>query len=121
MRKLFALAAAASLLSLAGVAGAGDVPPFPSLPGTWSHAEINVTLKRAPHTLILDRGRITRVSGTQLTLRERDGQLVPVPLAASAVVVVDRVPATIYALRRGMKAQTLRIDGGPAVRIRATT
>ena len=120
MRRLAVVFAALSL-SLAGVAGAASVPPFPRLPGTWSHAEINVTLNRKPHTLILDRGRITKVSPTQLTLRERDGSIVVVPLSASAIVVVDGYPSTIYALKRTMNAQTMRIDGGAAVRVRATT
>jgi hypothetical protein len=111
-------------LCLSGSAGAAAVPPFPRLPGTWSHAEINVTLNKKPHTLSLDRGRITKVSGTQLTLREKTGGVVtsvPVPLSASAIVTIDGVRSTIYSLRPKMEAQTMRIDGGVAVRVRATT
>jgi hypothetical protein len=121
MRWLAVLFAACSLAGLVGAAGAAGVPPFPRLPGTWSHAEINVTLNRKPHTLILDRGRITKISATQLTLRRRDGTVVDIPLSASAVVTVDGFQSTIYSLRRKMNAQTMRIDGGPAVRVRATT
>ncbi len=121
MRWLAVTLAALSLSGLAGAAAAAGVPPFPRLPGTWSHAEINVTLQKTPHTLILDRGKITKVSGTQLTLRERDGSIVVVPLSASAIVTVNGVPSTIYSLKRKMNAQTMRIDGGAAVRVRATT
>jgi hypothetical protein len=123
MRRLAVLLfALLSLLASAGSVGAGGVPPFPHLAGNWSHAEINVTIKKEPHTLILDRGRITQVSATQLTLRERaPGPPVIVPLTSSAIVSVNGTSATIYFLRRGMNAQTMRIDGGPAVRIRATS
>jgi hypothetical protein len=121
MRRLAVLLALLSLLASVGVAGAGGVPPFPRLPGNWSHAEINVTIKRQPHTLILDRGRITQVSATQLTLLRRDRTSVVVPLSDAAIVKVNNTTATIYFLRRGMNAQTMRIDGGPAVRIRATS
>lgn len=124
MRRLalgIALLALFSLLALAGTASAGSVPPFPRLPGSWSHAEINVTIARRPHTLILDRGRITQVSATQLTLREPDGSVVVVPLSQRTIVNVDGFLTSIFALQRRMSAQTMRIDGGPAVRVRANS
>jgi hypothetical protein len=104
-----------------GSAGGAGVPPFPSLPGTWSHAEINVSINKKPHTLILDRGKVTKVSGTELTIHRRDGTNVAVPLSPSAIVVINKRAATIYALKKRMNVQTMRIDEGPAVRIRATT
>jgi hypothetical protein len=124
MRRLAVLLVAVSLMGLAGAAGAASVPPFPRLPGAWSHADINVTLNKKPHTLSLDRGKITKVSGTQLTLREKTGgvvSIVVVPLSASAIVTIDGLRTTIYSLRPKLNAQTMRIDGGPALRIRATT
>jgi hypothetical protein len=80
---------------------------------------INQTIKRTPHTLILDHGRIVQVNAQQLTLRERDGSLVVVPLAQSTIVVVDTVPSTILDLKKRMDTQTMRVDGGAAVRVRA--
>jgi hypothetical protein len=73
MRRLAATTfALLTLLVLAGAAagaggpgrgnGNGGVPQFPQVPGNWTHVEINVTIKGTPHTLILDRGRITQVS-----------------------------------------------------------
>jgi hypothetical protein len=125
MRRLAALIAALSLVTAAGstTAGAGSAPPpFPRLPGTWSHAEINVTIRRVPHTLILDRGKIVRASATQLVLRERDGSRVTIPLSQQqTLVVVNGLAATVFDLRRGMSAQTMRIDGGVAVRVRAAS
>jgi hypothetical protein len=120
MRRLAVLLALLSLLASAGIAGAGGVPPFPKLAGNWSHAEINVTIKRQPHTLILDKGKITQLSATQLTLREAKGVVQVVPINDATIVNIRGTAATIYFLRKGMTAQTMRIDGGPAVRIRAT-
>jgi hypothetical protein len=123
MRKLAALCAALSLLACAGTAaGAGGAPPqIPRIPGTWSHAEINVTIKKVPHTLIVDRGKITEITTTQLSLREGAGVTVAIPLNAQTIVVLDGRPATISSLRRKMTATTLRVDGGAAVRVRVTS
>jgi hypothetical protein len=112
------------VLAFAGFAGAalgkGPVPQFPRLPGTWSHAEINVSIKRVPHTLILDRGKIVQVNSSQVTVRRRDNSTVIVPLSTSTIVVVDNVPAEVFDLRKRMTVQTMRIDGGAAVRVRAS-
>jgi hypothetical protein len=123
MRKLAVLFAALSLLACAGTAaGAGGAPPqIPRIPGTWSHAEINVTIRRVPHTLIVDRGKIAEITTTQLTLREGAGVNVVIPLSAQTIVMVDGAPATISDLRRRMTATTLRVDGGAAVRVRAAS
>ncbi|HEX4680422.1 MAG TPA: hypothetical protein VH210_14580 [Gaiellaceae bacterium] len=123
MRKLAAFIAALSLVACAGAAaGTGGAPPqIPKIPGTWSHAEINVTIKKVPHTLIVDRGKVTEITTTQLTLREGGGVSVVIPLTAQTIVTVDNASATIADLRRRMTATTLRVDGGAAVRVRATS
>jgi hypothetical protein len=126
MRKLAALFAAISLLACASsAAGAGGGPPPPQIPripgSTWWHVELNVTIKKQPHTLIVDRGKITEITTTQLTLRERDGSSVPIPLTAQTIVTIDNRPATISNLRRRMTATTLIVDGGAAVRVRAAS
>jgi hypothetical protein len=121
MRRLATTFAVLVSLALAGgalAAGRGPIPAWPRLPGTWSHAEINVSIKKTPHTLILDRGRIVQLSATQVTLRERDGTTVVVPLSPSTLVVIGGVPSTTFDLRKSMNAQTMRIDGGAAVRLR---
>jgi hypothetical protein len=123
MRKLAATVAALSLMASAGTAtGAGGGPPqIPRIPGAWAHAELNVTIRRQPHTLILDRGKIVQVTATQLTLRERTGNDVVIPVDAQTFVMLDGSRASITDLRRRMTATTMRIDGGVAVRIRATS
>ena len=123
MRKLAVLLTALSLLACAGTAaGGGGAPPqIPRIPGTWSHAEINVTIKKVPHTLIVDRGKVAEITTTQLTLREGAGVRIPIPLNAQTIVTVDGERATISSLRRRMTVTTLRVDGGAAVRVRATS
>jgi hypothetical protein len=123
MRKLAVLIPALFLLACGGsAAGAGGAPPqIPRIPGTWSHAEINVTIRKVPHTLIVDRGRILEITTTQLTLRESAGVTQVIPLTDQTLVTIDNAPATISDLRRRMAATTLRVDGGPAVRVRAAS
>jgi hypothetical protein len=121
MRKLAAtfVVLFAVLCAGAGTASAvPGIPPFPHLRGVWSHAEINIKIRRTPHTLILDHGKITQASFTQITLREPDGSVVAVPLDVRTLVTIYGRVATIGDLRRKMVAETMRIDGGAAVRVR---
>ena len=119
MRKLVVLIVVLGVLITVGAAGAASgIPQFPTVPGNWSHVDINRKIGRKWHTLTLDRGRITQVNATQLTLREPDASITVIPLTPQAIVRVYGVDTSIYALRRGMNAATMRIDGGPAVRIR---
>ena len=124
MRKLALLIVLVGVLTALGTTAASagrtaKIPPFPNIPGNWSHAEINVTINGEPHTLILDRGRIVQVSATQISILERTGPpAVVVPVNSRTIVRIYSYPATIYMLRRLMYAWTMRIDGGPAVRIR---
>ena len=63
--KTIAATAACSLALAAGSAsGAGGV-----LPAGWTHAEINYSVNQMPHTLILDRGRVTAFSATSIRLQ----------------------------------------------------
>ena len=109
-----------AMLAISATGTAAAVPQFPNIPGSWSHIDINRKIGGKWHTLSLDRGRITQVNTTGMTLREADGTSVQVPLTASAIVRVYGFPASIYDLRRLMYATTMRIDGGPAVRIKVT-
>ena len=125
MRRLVVLIAALSLMAFAGTAAAGrhggppPPPPIPQLVGTWSHAEINVTIKRQPHTLIVDRGRIVQSSATQLTLAESDGTTQVVPIGPDTKFTGVRIRARM--VRHGVYyATTMRIDGGDAVRVRVS-
>jgi hypothetical protein len=103
------LAASAASLALTGTASAAG-----GLPAGWTHASINIFVNHAPHTLVLDRGRITAVTPTSLTLHEADGNSVQVGLASTTQVIVDGRPGQLSDLRRGEFARTEAIDGGPA-------
>ena len=118
MRKLVVLMGLLAMLASSTAGTAASVPPFPNIPGTWSHIDINRKIGGKWHTLTLDRGRIIQINATQLTLREPDGTTPVIPLTPAAIVRIYTFPASIYELRRGMFAMTMRIDGGPAVRIR---
>ena len=112
------------LVPAAATAGRGNPPtpppPFPKISGQWSHVEINVTIRKVPHTVTLDRGRITQVSQTQITLREAGGVSVVVPIDQNTLVVVGRLAALTTDLKKKMDVETMRIDNGPAVRVRTT-
>jgi hypothetical protein len=71
------------------------------------------------HDYRLDRGRIRAVSAGSLTLLERDGTLVVVPVAGDADVRLNGRLVTLGALRRGMNALTVRDGGQPASTVRA--
>src|SRR5436309_15169831 len=122
MRRLVVTLATLPLLASAGSAlGAGGPPQIPRIPGKWSNVQLNVIIKKVPHTLLVDRGKVTQITTTSVTLREPDGQTPTIELNDQTIVTVDGSPATISSLRRRMTVTTLRVDGGAAVRVRATT
>jgi hypothetical protein len=118
MRRLAVLVITVVLAALAvtAVAAARKPPPFPPLPAGSTHAEINVKIAGALHTLILDRGRIVLVGPRNMLLRESDGTAVVIPLSPDTIV--QPAGYTIYSLRRGMNVDAMRIDEGAAVRVR---
>jgi hypothetical protein len=95
-------------------AGAIKLPPPPNLPVGWSHASINVVIRRVPHTLTYDHGRVVSVSSTSLTLREPDESLVTIGVDPSTIVRIQGRPASIDQVRRLEVATTVTVDGGPA-------
>ena len=85
-----------------------------SLPPGWTHAEINYSVNHVPHTLELDRGKVTAASPSSLTIHEADGSSVQVALAPDTQYVVNGHPGQATDVRRGAMATTERVDGGPA-------
>jgi hypothetical protein len=108
-----AASAACFLVLAAGASGAGGGGG--ALPAGWTHAEINYSVNRVSHTLILDRGRVAAVSATSLILREQDGTTVQIGLSSSTQVMVDGRAGQLSDIRRLTMAVTRRIDGGPAI------
>jgi hypothetical protein len=121
MRMFVALVAiVAALIGVVPASAGSSVPQFPRLPGNWSHAEINVTIHRVPHTLILDRGRIVQATPTQITVRHPDGTSVTIEIVRRTIINLDGFRVLPRALGRGESVETMQIDGPPAVRVRAT-
>jgi hypothetical protein len=121
MRRVLAIAALATALLVpvaSAGAGAGAPPPFPKLAG-FTHAEINVRIRKQPHTLILDLGRVTAVEPAAVVLLESDGSIVTVPLAPTTLITLNGRPAIAAQLHKRLLVETMRIDGGAAVRVRA--
>jgi hypothetical protein len=99
---------------LAGSSAQAIRLPKPNLPPGWSHAEVNVVIRHVPHTLTYDRGRVTAVSTSSLTVRERDGSLVTVPVSAATIVKISGRRSSISQVGKLETATTVRVDGGPA-------
>jgi hypothetical protein len=119
MGRTLPILAAVLLVFVASAFAHRSAPPaFPKLPADFTHAEINVRFGSSLHTLILDRGRIARRSPTQLTLLERDGSRVDIPLSDRTIVQPLSLSLTIDDLRRGMVVDAMRIDAGAADRVR---
>jgi hypothetical protein len=71
------------------------------------------------HDYRIDRGRIRAVAPGSLTLRERDGTLVTVPVASDADVRLGGLAVPLGRLRRGFVATTVRDGDRPAQRVEA--
>src|SRR5579862_727043 len=81
-----------------------------NLPNGWSHAQVNV----GNHTLIYDRGRVTAVTGSSLTLLEQGGIAVTIQVAPSATIKVNGQPGSLSQIQTGYNAMTVGVDGRPA-------
>jgi hypothetical protein len=82
-------------------------------------AEVLVKDGGALHDYRIDRGVIRAKADGSLTLRERDGTLVTIAIAPTAVVSVQGRPASLAVLRRGMVATVIRDGDAPATEVRA--
>lgn len=118
--RIFLASVLAALVAAAFSSGAGAIklPPPPSLPAGWSHASINVVIRRVPHTFTYDQGRIVAVSPTSLTLREPDGSIVTIGIDSNTVVRIAGRLASIDRVRRLETATTVTVDGGAAALVK---
>jgi hypothetical protein len=118
MRRVLATVFLAAALFVP-LASAGSAPPaFPKL-ANFTHAEINVRIAKQPHTLILNLGRIVSVDATQIVLIESDGSTWTVPLLPATRITLNGRPAIALQLHKRLAVETMQIDGGAAVRVRA--
>ena len=82
-------------------------------------AEIVVKDKGGTHDYRIDQGKIRAVGSASITLFERTGELVTIPVSPGARITIGGRTVSLAALKRGMRAQTLREGTGPAVTIQA--
>lgn len=71
------------------------------------------------HDYRIDQGKIRAVGSASLTLYERTGELVVVPVSPGARITLGGRTVSLAALRKGMRAWTLRQGSGPAETIQA--
>ena len=85
-------------------------------------AEIVLKSGDVLHDYRIDAGRIRSVSSSTLTitLKERDGTTQTIEVSPTAHVKVNGTPSSFFALRRGMKATTIRDGDNPADTVLAT-
>jgi hypothetical protein len=83
-------------------------------------AEVITSEGGAIHDYRVDRGRIRALTPSSLTLLEKDGTTVTVPVASTANVTLGGVTVPLTRLRRGFVATTVR-DGAAAASIVVAT
>ena len=112
---------AGAALGLAGVVGgAGQACPF-TFGGTVIRAEIVCMKGGLVRDIRMDRGRITAIGpGRTLSISERDGTAVTIPVAPNARITLGRSPTGYNALKKNMRVQTQREGDGPADTVDAT-
>ena len=103
--------------------------PGLALPGSLGNYFFGPKLVRAEvlvkdggvlHDYRVDRGVIRAKSNGMLSVLERDGSLVTIPIAPGAAITIGGRPAAFPELRRGMVATVIRDGDAPATEVRAT-
>jgi hypothetical protein len=120
MRRPLGIAAAAT--AVAGLALVQSGAAGPTSLGNFFfgpklvRAEVITNEGGTIHDYRVDRGRIRAVTPSSLTLFEKDGTLVTVPVAATADIRLDGATVPLTRLRRGFVATTVR-DGAASASI----
>jgi hypothetical protein len=124
MRRFLAIASAAAAMSAlalvqGGAAGLNSLGSFffgPKL----VRAEVITNEGGTIHDYRVDRGKIRAITSSSLTLFERDGTLVTVPVASTADVTLGGISVPLRSLRRGFTATTVREGPAAASIVQAT-
>lgn len=82
-------------------------------------AEVLVKDGGVLHDYRIDRGAVRAKADGTLTLLERDGTLVQIPVAPTAAITIGGRPVPYSALRKGMVATVIRDGDAPASEVRA--
>ena len=116
-----ALAAAVALVPLsAGQTVVPDPLVQTFLGPRLVRAEVVLMEGGVPKLYRLDRGRVRDFTRSSITLRERDGTVVTVPVAPTVRVRVNGRLTGFAGLRRGLWATTIRTGDAPVDRIEVT-
>ncbi len=83
----------------------------------FARAELVVVTAGVPRAIRIDRGKARAVSPGSVTLLERDGTLVTIPVAGTATVRVNGRPAALGEIRRGAVVLTAREGDAPATAV----
>jgi hypothetical protein len=67
----------------------------------------------------LDQGKIRAVGPSSITIWERTGEVVTVPVSSGARITLGGRTVSLAALRKGMRVQTVRNGGSPADTVQA--
>ena len=125
-RRTLALLVVATLLALNATLLL--VQPGLALPGSLAawllgpkmvKAEIVVKDGKTTYDYRIDQGRIRAVSSTSVTLFERTGDVVAIPVSPGARVTLGGKTVLLTALKKGMRVQTVRNGSAPADTVQA--
>jgi hypothetical protein len=125
-RRTLALLVVATLLALNATLLL--VQPGLALPGSLAawllgpkmvKAEIVVKDGGTTYDYRIDQGKIRAVTSTSLTLFERTGDVVTIPVSPGARVTLGGKTVLLTALKKGMRAQTVRNGSAPADTVQA--
>ena len=126
MRRLIGLAAAATTVVALALVQSGAAGPGAGALGNFFfgpklvRAEVVMNEAGVLHDYRVDRGKIRALAPGSLTLFEKDGTLVTVPVAAGADIRFQGVSVPFGRLRRGLVATTVRDGSAPATTVDAT-
>ncbi|MDX6511971.1 MAG: hypothetical protein QOE36_1475 [Gaiellaceae bacterium] len=73
----------------------------------------------ATHDTRIDRGKVRAVTSTSVTLLEKDGTLVTVPVSPAATVRMNSRVVPLTKLHRGLTVTVIRSDDAPASTVQA--
>jgi hypothetical protein len=125
-RRTLALFAVAALLAVNATLLL--VQPGLALPGSLAawllgpkmvKAEIVVKDGGTTYDYRIDQGKVRAVSATSVTLYERTGDVVTIPVSPGARVTLGGKTVLLTSLRKGMRAQTVRNGSAPADTVQA--
>ena len=120
-RRTFAVLVVSALLALNATLLL--VQPGLALPGSLTawllgpkmvKAEIVVKDGGTTYDYRIDQGKIRALTSTSLTLFERTGDVVTIPVSPGARVTLGGKTVLLTALKKGMRAQTVRNGSAPA-------